>query len=110
MRLSRDDGKTWPHAKELYGGPAAYSCLTVLPDGTIVARNSFMQPDQNKTDIRLQQRLPLGGRNSIDLIAEVFNAFNLENYSLVTNESAVNFNKPSTGQNRSAQLGFRLTF
>src|SRR5262249_49673592 len=35
VRLSRDGGKTWPHAKELHAGPAAYSCLTVLPDGEI---------------------------------------------------------------------------
>lgn len=35
VRLSTDEGKTWPHAKELHGGPAAYSCLVVLPDGGI---------------------------------------------------------------------------
>ncbi len=35
VRLSGDDGKTWPIARELHAGPAAYSCLTVLPDGTI---------------------------------------------------------------------------
>ncbi len=35
VRLSNDDGKTWPVAKELHAGPAAYSCLAVLPDGLI---------------------------------------------------------------------------
>jgi sialidase-1 len=35
VRLSRDEGKSWPHAKELHTGPAAYSCLTVLPNGDI---------------------------------------------------------------------------
>ena len=35
VRLSRDEGKTWPHAKALHAGPAAYSCLAVLPDGDI---------------------------------------------------------------------------
>lgn len=35
VRLSRDDGKTWPHAAILQAGPAAYSCLTVLRDGQI---------------------------------------------------------------------------
>jgi sialidase-1 len=35
VRLSSDEGKTWPVARELYGGPSAYSCLTVLPDGSI---------------------------------------------------------------------------
>jgi hypothetical protein len=34
----------------------------------------------------------------------------MENYTLVTTESAANFNKPSSGQNRTAQLGFRVTF
>ncbi len=35
VRLSRDEGKSWTFAKELHTGPAAYSCLTVLPDGEI---------------------------------------------------------------------------
>lgn len=35
VRLSRDDGKTWPVSRLLHQGPAAYSCLTVLPDGMI---------------------------------------------------------------------------
>ena len=35
VRLSRDEGKTWPHSKELHLGPAAYSCLVVLPGGEI---------------------------------------------------------------------------
>src|SRR5262249_55201068 len=35
VRLSHDEGKTWPVAKELHAGPAAYSCLAVLPDGGV---------------------------------------------------------------------------
>lgn len=35
VRLSTDEAKTWAHARVLHAGPAAYSCLTVLPDGTI---------------------------------------------------------------------------
>jgi sialidase-1 len=35
VRLSVDDGKTWPHSRLLYDGPSAYSCLSVLPDGRI---------------------------------------------------------------------------
>jgi sialidase-1 len=35
VRLSRDEGKTWAHARVLHEGPSAYSCLAVLPDGTI---------------------------------------------------------------------------
>ncbi|VTU00362.1 sialidase : Glycosyl hydrolase BNR repeat-containing protein OS=Niastella koreensis (strain DSM 17620 / KACC 11465 / GR20-10) GN=Niako_0563 PE=4 SV=1: BNR_2 [Gemmataceae bacterium] len=35
VRLSRDEGKTWAVAKELHAGPAAYSCLVVLPGGDV---------------------------------------------------------------------------
>ncbi len=35
VRLSRDDGKTWPAALELHPGPSAYSSLAVLADGRI---------------------------------------------------------------------------
>ncbi|MBM4032320.1 MAG: exo-alpha-sialidase [Planctomycetes bacterium] len=34
VRLSTDEGKTWPAAKLLHPGPSAYSDLCVLPDGT----------------------------------------------------------------------------
>jgi sialidase-1 len=33
VRLSRDEGKTWPAGKRLHDGPAAYSCLAVLKCG-----------------------------------------------------------------------------
>jgi sialidase-1 len=35
VRVSYDEGKTWPVSKRLYSGSSAYSCLTVLPDGDI---------------------------------------------------------------------------
>ena len=35
VRLSDDGGKTWPVARVLHAGPAAYSCLAALPDGRI---------------------------------------------------------------------------
>ena len=35
VRLSYDEGQTWPVAKTIYEQGFAYSCLTVLPDGTI---------------------------------------------------------------------------
>ena len=35
VRLSRDDGRTWPMAKVIHAGPAAYSSLAVLRDGSI---------------------------------------------------------------------------
>lgn len=35
VRLSYDEGQTWPVAKVLYAGSSAYSDLVVLPDATI---------------------------------------------------------------------------
>ncbi|MSP14381.1 MAG: exo-alpha-sialidase [Chloroflexi bacterium] len=35
VRLSYDEGHTWPVAKSIHAGPAAYSCLAVLPDQSI---------------------------------------------------------------------------
>jgi len=36
VRLSEDDGRTWSHSRVLEPGPAGYSDLAVLPDGTIL--------------------------------------------------------------------------
>lgn len=35
VRLSYDEGKTWPTARLLHRGPSAYSCLAVMPKGQI---------------------------------------------------------------------------
>lgn len=35
VRASDDGGRTWPMARVLHAGPAAYSCLSVLADGSI---------------------------------------------------------------------------
>ncbi len=35
VRLSYDEGRTWPKSKVLYEGSAAYSCLSNLPSGKI---------------------------------------------------------------------------
>ena len=34
VRLSYDEGRTWPVARQIHAGPAAYSCLTILSDQT----------------------------------------------------------------------------
>jgi sialidase-1 len=36
LRMSYDEGRTWPLDRVLWPGPAAYSCLAVLGDGTIL--------------------------------------------------------------------------
>ena len=35
VRLSEDEGRTWTASRVVFPGPSAYSCLAVLPDGTI---------------------------------------------------------------------------
>jgi len=35
VRLSYDEGKTWPVSRILHAGPAAYSCLAVMPNADI---------------------------------------------------------------------------
>ena len=68
-------------------GTGANFSQRLRPDGTIVPRNDLIAPAQNRTDIRFQQKIPLGGRGSFDLIAEVFNAFNRPNWGIGTQES-----------------------
>jgi hypothetical protein len=96
-----------------YGGDlrqlGAGGSARLRPDGSIVPRNSFIQPAQNKTDIRVQQRIPLG-RISVDGIAELFNAFNRPNWTVSAEESNRAFGQHTAGQYRTAQLGFRVTF
>ena len=60
--------------------------------------------------MRVQQRIPLGGRRSIDLMAEGFNVFNRPNWGITTQQSAANFNQRTSAQYRQVQLGFRLAF
>jgi hypothetical protein len=97
-----------------YGGDnrglGAGGSARLRPDGTIVPRNDYIQPGQNKTDLRVQQRIPLGNRVGIDLIGEAFNLFNQENLNINTQQSAANYLQATSGQYRAVQLGFRLTF
>ena len=83
--------------------------LRLRPDGSIVPRNSFTQPTRSRADFRIQQRLTLGPV-AVDGIAEVFNVFNSSNFTINTTESNRDFGKAVIGENRTAQLGFRLTF
>jgi hypothetical protein len=81
------------------------------PDGTIIPRNSLIAPAQNRTDLRLQQRIRLGGRFSVDGIAEVFNIFNRHNWGIGTVESnTTQYLQHISAQYRTMQLGFRLAF
>jgi hypothetical protein len=81
------------------------------PDGTIVPLNDIIVPPQNRTDLRLQQRMALPGRVSIDGIVEVFNMFNRPNWTIGTQEStSAQYLQHTNAQYRTAQVGFRVTF
>jgi opacity protein-like surface antigen len=90
-----------------YGGAGS---ARLRPDGTIVPRNAFTQPTRRRMDLRVQQRIPLAGGVAIDAIAEVFNVFNSENFTINSQQSAAQFGLATAGENRTAQFGFRLTF
>ena len=90
--------------------------LRLLPNGSILPRNSFVGKPIHKVDLRLQKRLPLIGRTAVDGIFEVFNLFNHEHYgSYVTNASNANFGQPAFSPSvqyfpRMLQFGVRATF
>ena len=92
------------------GGGETLARQRLRPDGTIVPRNDFTQPPRRRFDLRLQQRVPLGGRVALDGIAEVFNLFNSPNWTIETTESNRQFGQAISAEFRRAQLGFRLSF
>ena len=85
-------------------------------DGTIIPRESFVGQPIHRVELRLQERVPLGGRASITGYLEVFNLFNRANYGgFVVNESSPQFGQPAPSTNlsyapRTLQLGFRVGF
>jgi len=103
-----------------YGGDrrnqGAGGSARLRPDNTIVPRNNFVGDPIHRIDMRLQKRLSLGGRRSIDGQLEVFNVLNHENFgSYTTQESNAQYGKPSFNANiayqpRIIQLGFRFAF
>ena len=56
----------------------------LLPNGTLIARNSFDIPSIHKVDMRLQRRFNLGRQTKIDGIVEVYNVFNHQNLATYT--------------------------
>jgi hypothetical protein len=90
--------------------------LRLLANGSILSRNSLLGKPIHKVDVRLQQRVPLGGRAAISGIVEVFNLFNHKHYgSYVANASNANFGKPAFSPSvqyfpRMLQFGVRATF
>jgi len=58
VRLSYDDGRTWPVSKILHDGPAAYSCLAVLENGEIAC--FYEADDKNRYQSMIFEKFSLG--------------------------------------------------
>jgi hypothetical protein len=97
-------------------GANAASELRLRADGTIIPRAAIVGEPIHRVDARLQKRLALGPRVTLDGLFEVYNLFNRANYgSYTTNESNAQYGKPSFNGNvayqpRMLQLGFRVAF
>ena len=57
LKLSFDEGRTWPVSRTLHGGPAAYSSLGVLPNKTIACL--FEAGEKGAYEKIVLARLPL---------------------------------------------------
>lgn len=57
VRLSQDDGKTWPVARPVWAGPSAYSALAVTPDHNIAL--FYERGDKNPYEKITLARFPL---------------------------------------------------
>ena len=87
-------------------------------DGTIIPRNAFVGAPIHRVELRLQERVPIGGRAAISGYVEVFNLFNHANYDFSTynvTETSPGYGQPVSSPNlwyapRTVQLGFRVTF
>ena len=88
-------------------GTRASACA---PDGTIVPRNDFTQPPRKRPTCGSSSAFRCRSRRSLEGIAEVFNVFNSPNWTISTQESSRDFGTRTAGENRTAQVGFRITF
>ncbi len=88
----------------------------VIATGSVWPRNALRGLPLHKVDVRVSKSVTITKSVKIDLLAEVFNVFNWENYGGYTTQlDSVNFGKPvaSSGNAyapRSGQLGLRMEF
>ena len=85
-------------------------------DGSIIELNRFVGSALHRIDMRLQQRIGLGGRRTVDGIFEVFNVLGYDNFgSFTTDVDSPLYGRPVYNPDvaygsRSVQLGFRVAF
>jgi hypothetical protein len=106
------DGGTIPGPDRARTNPADPS--------TSVGRNAGTLPSQATMDIRVNKRIPFGGRRTLDAIAEVFNLFNRTNFTDINNIFGTGAYPTSplptygqfqqAGPGRQVQLALKITF
>jgi hypothetical protein len=85
-------------------------------DGTIIPREAFVGTPLHRIDLRLQQRVKLGGHAAVEGYAEIFNLFDRANYGAWNiTETSPDYGTPAASTNlsyapRTLQLGFRMVF
>ena len=99
-----------------WNGPA------VIDSGTVIPRNALEGLPLHKVDFHLTKDVRLGGSSRVQLVAEVFNVFNHENYGSYNTVLAATapattalFGTPNQNPGtafvpRQAQLGFKFAF
>jgi hypothetical protein len=91
-----------------------------IVDGAFIPRNAGQGPDFFTINLRLSRTFPLGGRASLDALAEAFNLTNRENVVALngnfgsgaypTNPSPTFGQVTAVGDPRSFQFGLRFSF
>ncbi len=90
---------------------AAFAIAPVFTVGT-ASRNPIRGPSYRDVDLALMRRIPIGGRSSLELRAEVFNVFNTVNLGAPNGVTgAANFGTITTALDpRVGQVAIKLLF
>ena len=90
----------------------------VIPSGTVIPKNALEGQSYNRLDLRLTKSFRLGGSLKASFIAELFNAFNADNFTGYSNTlsptaaaTTARFGQPTSADiPRQGQFAFRVVF
>jgi len=78
---------------------------TLMPDGSFIARNSFVGKPIHRADVRLLKSFALGARRRVDGMLDLFNAFNHAQF----NNPSGNVSSSIFGQVTTTRIAARIT-
>src|SRR5258705_290326 len=96
----------WPDVRCRYCG--LVSTVVMVQFGELNTLNSSAIPSRATRCV--QQKITLPHRVALGGVAELFNVFNSPNWTITTVETSPQYLQRTSGQNRTAQVGFRITF